>query len=116
MYNQPVAVTSHVGRDVNISCNYPSESSDNKKYFCKQTNVFNCSNLIPEKSTASSKKFSVTDDKGQNTFMVHISNVISKDSGAYWCGVRTGANTNSVALLTEVYLRVQGEYKRAGGL
>ncbi|XP_041961175.1 polymeric immunoglobulin receptor-like isoform X1 [Alosa sapidissima] len=101
---QTLTVNSHVGGHADIPCKYPSESKDNRKFFCRQRNVFTCGNLI----SASSRRFSVADDKAQSIFTVRISNVSSsRDSGVYWCGVRTGGNTDSVTLLTEVTLKVQ---------
>ncbi|XP_062395701.1 uncharacterized protein LOC134083380 isoform X2 [Sardina pilchardus] len=106
---QPLTVSSDVGGHVDIPCKYPRESKDNNKVFCRQGNVFTCNNLISEKpKPATSERFSVSDDMQQNTFTVHIRNVSSsKDADVYWCGVRTGSNTDSVALLTQVTLKVQ---------
>ncbi|XP_076118439.1 polymeric immunoglobulin receptor-like [Alosa pseudoharengus] len=105
---QPLTVNSHVGGHADIPCKYPQESKGNGMFFCRQGHVFTCDNLISEKPPASIGRFSVTDNKAQNTFTVRISNVSSsRDPGVYWCGVRTGGNTDSVTLLTEVTLKVQ---------
>ncbi|XP_031418269.1 polymeric immunoglobulin receptor-like isoform X2 [Clupea harengus] len=97
----PLTVMSRQGETVAISCKYPKESKGNRQVFCKQGHVFTCSNLIE----ASSGRFTVIDDDSLNVFTVSIRNVSRTDPGIYWCGVRTGANTGSVALITEVHLK-----------
>ncbi|XP_063046716.1 uncharacterized protein LOC134440509 isoform X1 [Engraulis encrasicolus] len=101
----PLTIPAAVGQPVDIPCKYPRESRDNGKVFCTQDIISVTCYGLSESRT----RFSMTDDNHRLTFMVHINNVTSRDlqKTVFWCGVRTGGNTGSVALLTEVHLKEQ---------
>ncbi|KAL2086223.1 hypothetical protein ACEWY4_017282 [Coilia grayii] len=112
----PLTRTAAVGQRVDISCRHPKESSDNKKYFCKQGAVFTCSSPSEASRQYRWRFLEPDDDDDRLAFTVRISNVTGKDLGVYWCGVRTGENTGSVALLTEVHLKDRDTEEHTGPL
>ncbi|XP_062388213.1 polymeric immunoglobulin receptor-like [Sardina pilchardus] len=109
---QPILKTAQLRSSVGISCRYPMESEDNSKHFCRLVKQgFMCVDLISSKTDETNGRFSIVHHRGQNLFTVTIRDLTMTDSGVYWCGVRTGAMSGSMALITEVKLRVNLQVK-----
>uniref|UniRef100_A0A3Q3IBC1 Immunoglobulin V-set domain-containing protein n=1 Tax=Monopterus albus TaxID=43700 RepID=A0A3Q3IBC1_MONAL len=64
-----------------------SESTD--RFLCNGENPFKCEALIHTTELdreGVNGKFSISQDKGNQHFFVHIKNLSTDDSGIYWCG------------------------------
>ncbi|XP_041961182.1 CMRF35-like molecule 8 [Alosa sapidissima] len=106
---QPLDVIGQVGGSVDISCRYPQESTNISKHLCKLSPESMCADLIASKTHETRGRFSIVHDRDQELFTVTIRDLTRTDSGVYWCGVRTGGISGSMALITEVNLQVKHE-------
>ncbi|XP_048104726.1 polymeric immunoglobulin receptor-like isoform X2 [Alosa alosa] len=106
---QHISKTAQLRSSVNISCSYPNKSESNSKHFCKLSPESMCADLIASKTDETRGRFSIVHDRDQRLFTVTIRDLTRTDSGVYWCGVRTGAMSRSMALITEVNLQVKHE-------
>ncbi|XP_076118441.1 polymeric immunoglobulin receptor-like [Alosa pseudoharengus] len=104
---QPLDVIGQVGGSVDISCRYPQESTNISKHLCKLSPESMCGDLIASKTDETRGRFSIVHDRDQKLFTVTIRDLTMTDSGVYWCGVRTGAISGSMALITEVNIQVK---------
>ncbi|KAL2086222.1 hypothetical protein ACEWY4_017281 [Coilia grayii] len=111
-----ITKTVSVGGSIKISCKHSAESIKNMKHFCKQSTNSMCIDMIASKTDQTVGRFSISHHKGQNLFVVTIINLTITDSGIYWCGVRTGATSGSIALITELKLQVNSKVKSQGEL
>ncbi|KAG9262799.1 polymeric immunoglobulin receptor-like [Astyanax mexicanus] len=84
-YKKSISVNGHLGREVNISCNYPQSLSSKHKFLCRREGIVDCNNNHPLKERRGLIKH---DDRTHN-FTVSISNVTEGDSGEYWCGAES---------------------------
>ncbi|XP_076118438.1 CMRF35-like molecule 8 [Alosa pseudoharengus] len=105
---QPISKTAPL-KSIDISCRYPEESKNISKHLCKLSSVSMCADLIASKTDETRGRFSIVHNKVQKLFTVTIRNLTRTDSGVYWCGVRTGGMSGSMALITEVNLQVKHE-------
>ncbi|XP_029601393.1 polymeric immunoglobulin receptor-like, partial [Salmo trutta] len=99
-----VTETAYLGGEATIRCNYPEDHEDSIKYFCKESNDFNtCIYMIfAYQTTAKAGRFSVSDNTGEKSYTVTISDLTEDDTGTYWCGVVT----SYISLITQVQLHV----------
>ncbi|XP_029603735.1 polymeric immunoglobulin receptor-like [Salmo trutta] len=102
-----VTETAYLGGEATIRCNYPEDHEDSIKYFCKESNDFNtCIYMIfAYQTTAKAGRFSVSDNTGEKSYTVTISDLTEDDTGTYWCGVVT----SYISLITQVQLHVTGK-------
>ncbi|XP_063066358.1 uncharacterized protein LOC134458140 [Engraulis encrasicolus] len=109
-----IRVTGYVGESAEIRCPYDGEFETNSKYFCRgkcSRTVFIDTKDIRVKTkkaqtTAVNGRFHLHDDTASRIFTVTITGLTAKDSGKYWCGVKTGKERMDV--YTEVELTVAG--------
>ncbi|XP_076118362.1 polymeric immunoglobulin receptor-like [Alosa pseudoharengus] len=106
---QPISKTAPLRSSVDIRCIYPKESESNSKHFCKLSPESMCADLIASKTDETRGRFSIVHDADQKRFTVTIIDLTRTDSGVYWCGVRTGAMSGSMALITDVNIQVRDE-------
>ncbi|XP_063048587.1 uncharacterized protein LOC134442278 [Engraulis encrasicolus] len=107
-----IRVTGYVGESAEIRCPYDGEFETNSKYFCRgkcSRTVFIDTKDIRVKTkkaqtTAVNGRFHLHDDTASRIFTVTITGLTAKDSGKYWCGVKTGKERMDV--YTEVELTV----------
>ncbi|XP_041642034.1 uncharacterized protein LOC121508954 [Cheilinus undulatus] len=82
-------MTANTGGSAYIHCDYPEIHKTNEKFLCKGKSPFTCEKLIQttkEDKDDDKGRFLIRDNRGKNSFYVHISNVSTADSGVYWCG------------------------------
>ncbi|XP_072513570.1 uncharacterized protein [Salminus brasiliensis] len=87
-----ITVNSHVGGSVNISCKYPQSSSSKPRFLCRRVGSADCNYKASVKESRrwiKEGKFSLYDDRAQQTFTVSIDNLTNEDSGEYWCGAES---------------------------
>ncbi|XP_072513366.1 polymeric immunoglobulin receptor-like isoform X4 [Salminus brasiliensis] len=87
-----ITVNGHVGGSVNISCKYPQSSSSKPKFLCRRVGSADCNYKASVKENRrwiKEGKFSLYDDRAQQTFTVSIDNLTNEDSGEYWCGAES---------------------------
>ncbi len=98
-------MTGHSGGEINITCRYQDEHTENEKYFCRGQRKLTCSDLIKTKEKDKwfdSGRFSLYDDTRAAVFTVTFRNLTEQDSGTYWCGTER----YGIDLYTEVNLTV----------
>ncbi|XP_046701258.1 polymeric immunoglobulin receptor-like [Silurus meridionalis] len=99
-------VTGYLGGRVLIKCKYNTESTQNLKYFCKDSSP-GCSDLIKtgDKNVwVTSGRFSLFDDTKSAEFRVMIREIDVEDTGKYHCGIWKGYGGD---ISTPVILKVQ---------
>ncbi|XP_048103170.1 CMRF35-like molecule 8 isoform X1 [Alosa alosa] len=102
---QSITKSGSVGEALQASCKYSVSMKGNSKGFYKQHHTMILSEGTTSKSPQQPAKLSIVDDSLAHEFKVTIT-LTSSDAGVYWCGVRTGANTGSISLITEVKLNI----------
>ncbi|XP_031662910.1 CMRF35-like molecule 1 [Oncorhynchus kisutch] len=88
-----ITVERYKGGKAEIRCPYREEWRSHQKYICKGSKMecikfLGDNDIETEDEEQSSKwRYSLYDDKGVRVFIVTITNLMSDDSGTYWCGV-----------------------------
>ncbi|XP_021167937.2 polymeric immunoglobulin receptor [Fundulus heteroclitus] len=70
-----------VGSPVTLSCPYPPQHRDNRKFLCKGDHRDNCTDLVTGGS-----RFTLQDDVSSSSFLVMVTKLEESDAGTYWCG------------------------------
>ncbi|XP_060755596.1 polymeric immunoglobulin receptor-like [Neoarius graeffei] len=79
-----------VGKDMNITCQYPNSYRSNPKFFCKVLHSRICAyktSVEESRKAVKEEKISQYDDRAKKVFTVIMKQVRAQDSGEYWCGV-----------------------------
>ncbi|XP_072513719.1 polymeric immunoglobulin receptor-like isoform X1 [Salminus brasiliensis] len=87
-----ITVNGHVGESVRASCKYPRSSSSKPRFLCRRVGSADCNYKASVKESRrwiKEGKFSLYDDRAQQTFTVSIDNLTNEDSGEYWCGAES---------------------------
>ncbi|XP_076584882.1 polymeric immunoglobulin receptor-like [Chaetodon auriga] len=80
-----IHVSGYEGRQVTFSCPYENKHRSHEKYLCKHDCGDN--DVLIRTTEARKNKYSIYDQKEENTFTVTISDLRNTDAGIYWCGV-----------------------------
>ncbi|XP_072513573.1 uncharacterized protein [Salminus brasiliensis] len=109
-----ITVNSHVGGSVNISCKYPQSSSSKPRFLCRRVGSADCNYKASVKESRrwiKEGKFSLYDDRAQQTFTVSIDNLTNEDSGEYWCGAESDWESDHgyKVYITQIKLTVTGQ-------
>ncbi|XP_072513364.1 uncharacterized protein [Salminus brasiliensis] len=109
-----ITVNGHVGGSVNISCKYPQSSSSKPKFLCRRVGSADCNYKASVKENRrwiKEGKFSLYDDRAQQTFTVSIDNLTNEDSGEYWCGAESDRKSDHgyKVYITQIKLTVTGQ-------
>ncbi|KAM4595286.1 polymeric immunoglobulin receptor-like isoform 2-T2 [Fundulus diaphanus] len=70
-----------VGSPVTLSCPYPPQHRDNRKFLCKGDHRDNCTDL-----ETGGSRFTLQDDVSSSSFLVMVTKLEESDAGTYWCG------------------------------
>ncbi|XP_051557717.1 CMRF35-like molecule 1 isoform X2 [Myxocyprinus asiaticus] len=94
------------GGSVTIPCHYDSKYTEHKKYWCYEArSIYSfCSTLAYANETKGN--VSVIDHPDQSLFTVTMSDLQSKDTGAYWCAVEI-EGIFKVDETEELYMTIQ---------
>ncbi|KAK3505703.1 hypothetical protein QTP70_020545 [Hemibagrus guttatus] len=88
-YEKSISETVHVGGDLTVICKYPESLRSNPKFLCKTLQTAVCSykaSFIKNRPNVTRGKFSLYDERANQTFSVSVRGVTEQDSGEYWCG------------------------------
>ncbi|XP_051972523.1 polymeric immunoglobulin receptor-like [Xyrauchen texanus] len=102
-----LSVTS--GESVNISCRYPRSHRSDRKFLCRRSNTYKCSQISSVNESRRwtlERQFHLYDDREDQLLTVSISNVTRHNSGEYWCGVQSDQQYK--IFITQVQLTVTG--------
>ncbi|XP_066518381.1 CMRF35-like molecule 9 [Hoplias malabaricus] len=81
-------LNSFVGENVTISCTYPEEFKNYDKCFTKRDD--DSFTEVVSTTNPHIRRFSISEDRSSNMFLVTIRNVTTEDSGDYLCSVLKG--------------------------
>ncbi|XP_072512841.1 uncharacterized protein [Salminus brasiliensis] len=106
-----ISVNGLVGGSVNITCNYPQFFSSKPKFLCRRVGSVRCNyrtSVNESRRWIKEGKFSLYDDRAQQTFTVSINNMAKEDSGEYWCGAESDWESDHgyKVYITQINLRV----------
>ncbi|XP_062395595.1 CMRF35-like molecule 9 [Sardina pilchardus] len=104
-----IDVTGYVGDEAVFRCPYVSGYEEHYKYLCRGSCPIIGHKDIPIETEAGQTKaitgrFSLHDDTTAGVFTVTITGLTAKDSGQYWCGIKTGFGKRDV--YTKIQLQV----------
>ncbi|XP_066516656.1 CMRF35-like molecule 8 isoform X2 [Hoplias malabaricus] len=91
-FGKSISVTGRSEGNVNISCKYPQSLLSYPKFLCRRVDSGGCVYKTPVKESRkliNQGKYSLRDDRVENTLSVIISDVREGDSGEYWCGAES---------------------------
>ncbi|XP_066515008.1 polymeric immunoglobulin receptor-like [Hoplias malabaricus] len=91
-FGKSISVTGRAGGSVNISCKYPQSLRSSPKFLCRRVVSGDCFYKTPvneSRKWINQGKYSLHDDRVNNTLSVIISDVREGDSGEFWCGAES---------------------------
>ncbi|XP_066516657.1 polymeric immunoglobulin receptor-like [Hoplias malabaricus] len=91
-FGKSISVTGRAGGSVNISCKYPQSLRSSPKFLCRRVDSGDCvyKTLVNQSGEwINQGKYSLHDDRVNNTLSVIISDVREGDSGEFWCGAES---------------------------